>query len=59
MKKYREFLMVTAFVMLLPLTSYAKNVRLWIDGNYVTGDVAPQIVNDRTVVPLRMISENL
>ncbi|MFR7836363.1 MAG: stalk domain-containing protein, partial [Ezakiella sp.] len=59
MKKYRKFLMVTAFVMLLPLTSYAKNVRLWIDGNYVTGDVAPQIVNDRTVVPLRMISESL
>lgn len=51
--------MVTAFVMLLPLTSYAKNVRLWIDGNYVTGDVAPQIVNDRTVVPIRMISESL
>lgn len=25
MKKYRKFLMVTAFVMLLPLTSYAKN----------------------------------
>lgn len=51
--------MVTAFMMLLPLTSYAKDVKLWIDGNYVTGDVAPQIVNDRTVVPLRMISESL
>lgn len=51
--------MVTAFIMLLPLTSYAKNVRLWIDGNYVTGDVSPKIVNDRTVVPLRMISESL
>ncbi|WP_187296255.1 N-acetylmuramoyl-L-alanine amidase [Tepidibacter mesophilus] len=41
-----------------------KNVKIPItkvklDGNYLEGDVPPVILNDRTLVPVRLISENL
>ncbi|MEJ8554543.1 N-acetylmuramoyl-L-alanine amidase [Tepidibacter sp. Z1-5] len=41
-----------------------KNVKLPItkvklDGKYLEGDVPPVILNDRTLVPVRLISENL
>lgn len=34
-------------------------IKLWINGSYVQTDVAPIIQNNRTLVPLRVISENL
>ena len=44
----------------MPLGVFANSdVKLWIDGDYVISDVAPVIENDRTLVPLRVISENL
>lgn len=45
---------------LMPFGVFANgDVKLWIDGNYIKSDVAPVIENDRTLVPLRVISENL
>lgn len=41
-------------------TSLAQgDIRLWIYGDYIESDVAPYIKNDRTMVPLRVISEEL
>ncbi|WBW50554.1 stalk domain-containing protein [Peptoniphilus equinus] len=37
----------------------AAPVRLWMSGQYLNSDVDPIIQNDRTLVPLRIISENL
>lgn len=34
-------------------------IKLWINGSYVQSDTAPVIQNSRTLVPLRVISENL
>lgn len=34
-------------------------IKLIVNGNQVTSDVAPVIVNDRTMVPLRVIADNL
>ncbi len=36
-----------------------KDIKIEIDGNKVITDVAPFIDNDRTLVPIRVISENL
>lgn len=48
------------FLSLMPLNAFANNeIKLWIDGNYVESDVAPFIEESRTLVPLRVISENL
>ena len=35
----------------------AETIHVYIDGNLQTFDVAPQIINDRTMVPLRAIFE--
>lgn len=44
----------------MTLNAFANNeINLWIDGNYVESDVAPFIEDSRTLVPLRVISENL
>lgn len=37
----------------------AKDIKIEINGKSVTSDVAPFINNDRTLVPIRVISENL
>ncbi len=37
----------------------AGPIRLWMDGDYVNTDVAPLIKNDRTLVPIRFVAENL
>lgn len=34
-------------------------IKLWINGSYVQSDTEPVIQNSRTLVPLRVISENL
>lgn len=57
-KKYSVLLF--AILMFIPMNIFANSdIKLWIDGNYVTSDVSPVIENDRTLVPLRVISENL
>lgn len=57
LKKFSIF--AVAFVFLLQTAAFASATRIWIDGNYVTSDVDPIIENGRTLVPVRVISENL
>lgn len=60
-KKFGKLILVFClFLSLMPLNAFANNeIKLWIDGNYVESDVAPFIEESRTLVPLRVISENL
>ena len=56
-KLFLTFILLFA---LIPLNTFAQNeIKLWIDGNYVESDAAPFIEESRTLVPLRVISENL
>lgn len=59
--KSKQLLALLALaVLFVPSTIFAASpLRLWVHGNYVTGDVPPMIKNDRTLVPLRLISEEL
>lgn len=41
------------------LPTYAANIQIKIDGIAITSDVNPEAKNNRTLVPLRVISENL
>jgi|GEM_PF-3387683 len=36
-----------------------SNIRIWMKGNLIKSDAAPYIYQERTMVPLRVISENL
>lgn len=60
-KKFEKLILVFClFFSLITLNAFANNeINLWIDGNYVESDVAPFIEDSRTLVPLRVISENL
>lgn len=61
MKKTKKLFLV-AFLLFafIPFNLFASSeVKLWINGSYVTTDVAPLIENGRTLVPIRVISENL
>lgn len=59
MKKMISVLLaiITAFSMTAALA--AEDIKVVIDGNTLQMDVAPQIINDRTQVPLRAIFEAL
>ncbi|MDU5470854.1 MAG: copper amine oxidase N-terminal domain-containing protein [Peptoniphilus harei] len=41
------------------LVTANSNIRIWMKGDLVKSDVAPYIYEERTMVPLRVISENL
>lgn len=59
-KSGKIFLTFILLFALIPLNTFAQNeIKLWIDGNYVESDAAPFIEESRTLVPLRVISENL
>lgn len=52
-------ILILMFV-LIPTKIFADdNVKLWVNGNYVQTDTPPMILNNRTLVPIRVISENL
>lgn len=61
MKKTKNlYLVVLLFLIFMPLNSFANSdIKLWINGDYVNTDVAPVIENERTLVSLRIVSENL
>ena len=61
MKKTKKLFLVTLLLFaFIPFNLFANSeVKLWINGSYVTTDVAPVIENGRTLVPIRVISENL
>lgn len=49
-----------SFVLFVPqMMAFAANVEMKIDGVRIASDVSPEIINNRTMVPLRVISENL
>lgn len=49
------------FSLLVPTNNVnaQQDIKLWINGDYVKSDVSPIIENDRTLVPIRVISEAL
>jgi len=59
MKKIIASFMLTLVILMASLPTYAANNKILVDGIAVTSDVAPEIKNNRTMVPLRVISENL
>lgn len=63
MKKCIKFLGLCLLMMSLMMSTiaYASNddIKVAIDGEYVEFDVQPQLINDRTMVPLRAIFEAL
>lgn len=67
--QYGKILMVFALLSIIAWTmgghaaaegaEGAQNVKIIINGREIASDVQPVIVNDRTYVPLRVVSENL
>ncbi len=56
-------LLIALALIIIPSLAFASEdlptLKLWINGNYVESDVAPFIENERTLVPVRIISETL
>ncbi|MFC9542328.1 copper amine oxidase N-terminal domain-containing protein [Lysinibacillus sp. NPDC056959] len=59
MKKIFSGVFLAMILMLISLPAYAAHSTIKIDGVVVTTDAAPETKNNRTMVPLRVISENL
>ncbi|MDD2586105.1 MAG: stalk domain-containing protein [Syntrophomonadaceae bacterium] len=54
------FLLVSGLVLLNPYEAEAdQGIRIYLNGREVKSDVQPLIINDRTMVPIRVISEGL
>lgn len=52
--------LLAGLMVCLPTPSKAASpVRIWVKGNFVKSDVAPYVDQQRTMVPLRLVSENL
>lgn len=58
MKKITAFILVLT-IMLTPVMVFADEITVYIDGNKLEFDVQPQIIGDRTMVPMRVIFESL
>ena len=59
-KQIKNFILILALILLVPGCTFARNnISLFVNGNEVASDVAPFIENSRTLVPVRIISENL
>lgn len=61
MKKlfYAAIVLVLAFVMLAFPVGAAKDISVLLDNQKISFDVAPQIIDNRTMVPIRAIFEKL
>ena len=61
MKKSKLLLLLFIFsIIIFPNKILARNdIKIWINGDYVKTDTAPVIENNRALVPIRVISENL
>lgn len=58
--KKKFILVASIFALAIPTFVFANSdIRIWMKGDFVKSDVAPYIYKDRTMVPLRVISENL
>lgn len=54
-----SMLLMTTLLFPIKNVNAQESIKLWINGNYVQTDTAPVIENNRTLVPVRVISENL
>jgi hypothetical protein len=52
-------LILVSTIFLAPSTDAATNIRLMVNGEDITSLSAPVIVNDRTLVPIRFVAEQL
>lgn len=59
MKKFLSGIFVALLLIFVALPAYAANIEIKVDGVSTTTDVVPEIMNNRTMVPVRVISENL
>lgn len=59
MKKIIPGLFLAAAVLVSPPAAHAASSHIQVDGAAVASDVKPEMKNNRTMVPLRVISENL
>ena len=60
MKKRNVVLLLVVFSLILSGIAYsAQDITIMMDGKAVMTDVAPQLMNDRVLVPVRVISEGL
>jgi len=62
MKKIAALLLIAAMLFCsqkITVHAQENSVKVYLDGVLIIFDVQPQIVNDRTMVPLRFISEKL
>ncbi|WP_062551720.1 copper amine oxidase N-terminal domain-containing protein [Peptoniphilus phoceensis] len=58
--KKKFILAASIFALAIPTFVFANSdIRIWMKGEVIKSDVAPYIYKDRTMVPLRVISENL
>ena len=60
MKKIISLLLVTIIMLCIGITAYASDdIHVTLDGSYVEFDVKPQMINGRTMVPIRAIFEKM
>lgn len=59
MKKSLLSIFFALFLISVAFPAYAANIQIRIDNITVASDVEAEIINNRTMVPLRIISENL
>lgn len=58
----RTVTILTLVILMSLMPTWASNptpIKLWVKGKYVESDAAPYIENNRTLVPIRVITENL
>lgn len=51
--------MIAAFILSVSSPAYAADIPIKVQGNTIASDVKPEMKNNRTMVPLRLISEHL
>lgn len=60
MKKIRKILLLLIMLITIPLTQVsAGKIKIIIDDAEIKTDIAPLIINQRTMVPVRVVSESL
>jgi hypothetical protein len=59
MKKAFLAVVLTIFIFATSSTTYAAEIQIKVDGVAIASDVKPEIKNKHTMLPLRVISENL
>ena len=59
MKKFFPGIFLALILIFAALPAYAANIQIKVDGVTIMPDVTPDMLHNRTMVPLRVISENL